>query len=355
MFAYPGEWVVRTDNYLSFSIMMAAVSLPIMSVEIGNKEFSPSNSFEICKIVIVAYLSSALLLGLPITILTFPFLLSLVGALGAAYKAKHKNDVGWLVVFSVACFLSFWCGYTALNLQSDMVVNSILKDIGYTLFVFSIPSVMILLTGFYVAQKISGKHDDDCSCFECIVGSHEKESACDDFDFLELTDELDESLDASIDDILDDFLDDCVNEESESQYDAALRKIAIEQMEYTNQQWVKSIYNFDVMHQKLHDCLGFIKSNKGRSYGVFVEEVVMILGGVNAALKIGNDSKSLIIVDEAFNKVDLVSVQFNAEISGLGDDAMKGVVASDALVELALLSSCLKAKIRCWELLEMLE
>ena len=355
MFAYPGEWVVRTDNYLSFSIMMAAVSLPIMSVEIGNKEFSPSNSFEICRIVIVAYLSSALLLGLPITILIFPFLLSLVGALGAAYKAKHKNDVGWLVVFSLACFLSFWCGYTALNLQSDIVINSILKDIDYTLFVFSIPSVMILLTGFYVAQKISGKHDDYCSCFECIVGSHEKESACDDFDFLELTDELDESLDTSIDDILDDFLDDYVNEESESQYNASLRKIAIEQMEYTNQQWVKSICNFDVIHQKFHDCLGFIKSNNGRDYGVIVEDVVMLLGGVNAALKIGNDKKSLVIVDDAFEKIELISSQFNSELSEFKIDSMEGLTASSALVEIALLSACLKAKIRCRELLEMLE
>lgn len=73
-------------------------------------------------------------------------------------------------------------------------------------------------------------------------------------------------------------------------------------MEYINKQSLKAICGFVATHLRLKASLEFVRTSEDHKVGIFFEDVVMWMGDVDSALKMDDDRKSLVNVDDVFKK-----------------------------------------------------
>lgn len=383
MIMYPSEWIVRTDDYAEFALMMIGVSMPaISSARTGKNGLTIINATYVSLYVLGGYLLSVLLIGLPQTIVSFALVVATVGLLYSSCRAILFHHTGWFICFCVMVAITSVSSAIVTSGQPDAVreilagQQSILPYLGmipvgvFLLFGFKLTSK--LNTGFVAGSESGVKPDDDNKDIpvtfidddiDPCIGCQAECNECDDFlaeaDSVAAkgSDDTNEQFDADKELLLDKVLDNSPSDLG-LKMDAALNDVdevtmASNLYVSANNELMMAFGGFLNTVQQLNRALLFIKPENMERDAFMIRQLVDGIEGFSQGLKFGDHERTVAGAKAIFDKWHESQVELNVALLDLDDGANIPLTACAALMSIQLLSTSIDASIRAEKVLEV--
>lgn len=311
MFFYPGKWIVRTNDYLEFSVAMAIILLPASYLSSTSKDLGLMKLVVFLSVVSTAYLACCLMVGVQRVIVAFPFLLSIFGVILSAIKIKETQSSLLFHGFLIMVVISFVCGLSVLNSQPELVYSNLTKYSFYEFTIRVLPAVAILYAGFHYSSQT--RKNAYCRSTPCSVDS----------------------------------VDNLVNVDGE-EFGSYIAKL-----EDANEHLMIAVISFMKKRQELNIVLRSLEKSGYGYAACHLDEVSLLLDKVFFAIEEG-PMGAFVVVNDTFEIVKSSSSEINKELSNLSfEHNESNLTAFSILITLAVLSASINMKVKTNELMRL--
>lgn len=381
MFMYPGTWIVRTDSYSEFALIMLGMALPpIAGTANRNSGVSWWSATQLAGVVLTAYLVSVVFIGLPQTIISFPAVLSIAGLVASIFRAIILQRISWFIFFAFAVTITSIGASVVTGMQPEAVQLTLAGHQSVIAYLGMIPGGLVLLTGFYLTSRLntgwvegseSGRIgqcipikticDEDDLC----IGCQKECTDCDDFidELAQETevemeqmekelgvylDELEEDIDSVIEG--DDFED--VDHETGCKMESEVFKMAGDVYSQANKQLTSAYGDFLNTVYQINRALMFVKPENMERDAYLLQQMVEVTGELSLGLKYADHERAIAGAQLVYDKWFEMRADVSEALNSLDTGADIGLTGGTAMMSIQMLSAAINGVMKAEKMFE---